>query len=310
MKPGAFFIMAWSVILPSGLMMSYFSRRLGAKLQARVGPNRAGPAGIFQPVADCVKLLQKKDGSDEGTLWVALHTMALYSTVAVLPLGSLALLVDTDMSAFLPFWAALVLALGTMLLGLSQDSAPAWLQGVRAAAQAFAGAFPALVALLCVGIHAGGFKWSELAGIQGASPLSWTAFSNPFQFIAFVVFVVSGLVLLNGEVTFLHSGRRLSLFLFGRFYGFFLWAVITAVLFLGAWILPFKPRSSQTLEILELAYLLVKTFALMLALTWISRTNPRVRSDQITDFAWKVLSPFALAALIGAAILAAWGAIL
>jgi NADH-quinone oxidoreductase subunit H len=220
------------VIFPSGAMMSYLERKLSADLQARVGPKRAGPAGMFQPIADLLKLLQKEASTRrtwrEG-LWLSVHTMALYSTVAVLPLGSMILLVDTDMSAFLPFWAALVLALGTMLLGLDQGSVPGWFGGVRVAAQALAGAFPALVAILCAGVRAGSFRWSALAGSQAFA--HWAAFSNPFQFLAFAVFVVSGLVLLGvapldgglslpdlqGGVTSLLHGRRLSWFRLGRF---------------------------------------------------------------------------------------------
>ncbi|MFX6258728.1 hypothetical protein ABTF80_21985, partial [Acinetobacter baumannii] len=78
----------------------------------------------------------------------------------------------------------------TMLLGFSQRSVPSWFGGVRIAAQAMAGAFPALVAVLTAGIRAGQFRWSVLAESQGSL---WTAFTSPFQFMAFAVFVVSGL---------------------------------------------------------------------------------------------------------------------
>jgi NADH-quinone oxidoreductase subunit H len=323
------------VILPCGAIMSYLDRKIGADLQARVGPNRAGRAGMLQPVADLLKLLQKEPSPDRNlwtwreALWLGVHTMALYSTVAVLPLGSMALLVDTDMSAFLPFWALLVLALGTMLLGFSQGSVPGWFGGVRVAAQALAGAFPALVALLCAGVRAGGFRWSVLAGSQSASPLAWAAFSNPFQFMAFVVFMVAGLVLLGippmdaalsvpdlhgGVASHLH-GRRLTLFRLGRFYGFFMWSVIGVVLFLGAWKLPGSVFSALrendsygVIQLLELATLLGKTFLLMLVVVWVARVNPRSRVDQVTDFSWKVLSPFSLAALIGAGLWAGWRA--
>jgi NADH-quinone oxidoreductase subunit H len=320
------------VVVPSGALMMYVDRKVSADLQARVGPNRAGPAGSLQPVADLLKLLQKQSRQEWGWLentWLSVHTMALYSTLAVLPLGSLALLLDTEMSAFLPFWSGLVLALGTMLLGLSQSSVPGWFGGIRVAAQTLAGAFPALIALICTGVRAGSFRWSLLAQSQGFSPWHWTFMSNPFQAIAFVVFVLSGLILLaippldgglsmsdiHGGVSSHLHGRRLSLFRFGRFYGFFLWSVITVVLFLGAWILPsgivesLKANGAyRFLAWIELIWLLAKTFLLMILIVWIARVNPRSRVDQITDFAWKVLSPFSLAALVGAGIWAGWRA--
>src|SRR5947209_4746544 len=68
------------IILPSGAIMSYLDRKIGADFQARVGPNRSGPAGIFQPIADLIKLLQKEatiDWSWREALWLAVHTMAL-----------------------------------------------------------------------------------------------------------------------------------------------------------------------------------------------------------------------------------------
>jgi NADH-quinone oxidoreductase subunit H len=316
------------VILPCTAVFTYVDRKLGADFQARVGPNRAGPAGILQPLADLLKMIQKEDRAPRHwreTLWFSVHTMALYSTVAVLPLGSMVVLVDADMSAFLPFWAALVLSLGTMLLGLSQRTVPGWLGGTRVAAQALAGAVPAVFTLLSAGLPSGGFRWTAIVAAQGAWPSSWTAFSNPFQFVAFLVYVIAGLVLLgvppldgglslsdiHGGVSSHLSGRRLSLFRFGRFYGFFLWSVIGSVLFLGAWNLPAGLQDSLSQsrfaeELLEVSLLIFKTAVLMLTVIWTSRVNPRSRVDQITDFSWRVLSPFSLFALIGAALWAGW----
>ncbi len=318
------------VVIPSGSVLSYLDRKLSADLQARVGPNQAGPAGILQPIADFLKLLQKQSTEKSNwreDVWLSIHTMALYSTLAVMPLGTFALMLDTEMSAFLPFWSALVLALGTMLLGFSQGTVPGWFGGMRIAAQTMAGSFPALMGLLCTGVRTGSFQWSQLATIQGFSPLSWTVFSNPFQTIACLVFVTSGLVLsatppldgglsmsdIHGGVASQLHGRKYSLYRFGRFYVFFLWSVITVVLFLGAWILPLEVSrflsdkgANRILSILELILLLFKTFAVMLTVIWIARVNPRSRVDQITSLAWKVLSPFSLIALVGASLWMGW----
>ncbi len=320
------------VVVPSGGVMLYLERKLSADLQARVGPKRSGPVGMLQPLVDLLKLLQKEtreEWSWQENVWLSIYTMALYSTVAVMPLGSLALLVNTEMSSFIPFWAALVLALGTMLLGLSQGSVPGWFGGIRVAAQTLAGSFPALIAFICTGVRASSFRWSVLAESQRFAPWHWTLFSNPFQTLAFIIFVLSGLVLLavppldgglsmsdiHGGVSSHLYGRRLSLFRFGRFYGFFFWSVITVVLFLGAWALPFglsewlkRNELFAPLGFLELIWLLLKTFALMLLVIWIARVNSRSRVDQITDFSWKVLSPFSLVALIGASLWAGWRA--
>ncbi len=311
------------VILPSCALIAYLDRKLSADLQARVGPCRTGYRGMLQPVADCVKLLQKNSMHSQTLgelLWMLLHTMALYASLAAIPLGSLAMMVDTQMSVFIPFWSALVLALGTMLLGLGQYTTPGWLGGIRTAAQSLAGTFPSLIGILCVGMHAGSFRWSALAASQGF--LHWTMFAHPFLLLAFVVFVGGGLVLLaiapldgglamsdiHGGVAVHVTGRQLALFQFGRFYGFFIWSVMTVVLFMGAWRIPESLRSwflaldaEVCISVVELTWLLLKTYVLMLFILWIARANPRARVDQITDFSWGVLGPLALVALVGTA---------
>ena len=154
---------------------------------------------------------------------------------------------------------------------------------------------------------------------QGASPFHW-AVMDPFQLIAFIVFVAGGMILLgvppmdaglsipdiHGGVSSHLYGRRYSLFRLGRFYGFFLWSVIAVTIFLGAWILPFGLSEVLAqrgdyffLGLFELIWLLSKTLVLMLVISSVARIVPRGRVDHITDFSWKVLSPFALFSLIG-----------
>jgi NADH-quinone oxidoreductase subunit H len=314
------------VVLPATGFVTYLERKLGADLQARVGPNRAGPAGMFQPIADLLKLLQKDDRSDRGrgeNAWLLVHTMALYSTLAVLPLGSSLVMVDTDMSVFLPFWAMLVLSVGTLMLGLGTATVPGWLGGLRVAAQALAAAFPSLITLCTAGLSAGSFRWSRIVEAQAELPLKLAALSSPFEALAFVVFLVGGLVLLgvppfdggqsvpdlHGGVGARVGGRRLSLLRLGRFYGFFVWSVMATTLFLGGWSLPegiahaMKDAGAERMLVTaEASILLLKTVILMILVGLVGAVSPRLRADQITDLTWKVLGPLALLALAGTAV--------
>lgn len=320
------------VVLPSAYWISLLHRKFAADLQARVGPNRAGPGGLGQPLADFLKLIQKEGRQKRSRaerIWMGVHTFALFSTLAVLPLGTMALLVDTEISVFIPFWSLLVLALGAMWIGLSRPSVPGWFGGIRAGAQTLTGAFPALLCVLTAGMRADGFSWSALAGSQGANLLSWGLWGQPpFQLIAFGVFLFSGLILLGAEpfdaavskgdiqggVGANLEGRDLAMFSLGRFYGFFFWSVMTVVIFLGAWNLPRgfsdwlrEQHLERLLAFLELSVLLAKTWLLMLGVVWFARSNPRVRADQVTELSWRVLGPLALGALLGATLWSAGG---
>jgi NADH-quinone oxidoreductase subunit H len=311
------------VLVPSAGLINYVNRKFAADLQARVGPNRAGPAGVFQPIADFLKAIQKQLDPKSLTLWEFtlfwIQSVALYSTIAILPMGSLILTVDADMGVFLSLWAAFAIALMSLFLGLEQGTVPAWLSAVRLSVQAVSGAFPAILALFCAGMQAGGLRWSQLIAAQGASPFSWMIFRNPFEWLAFLVFVVSGLVLFSvapmdsglsrpdilGGISTPLLGRRLALFNFGRFYGFFLWCAIASALFLGGWSIPEGVRdslmdsgSSTVVVGLELVTVLLKSYLLMIAVNLIAKVNPRARVDQVTDFSWKVLSPAALLSVI------------
>ena len=318
------------VLLPCCALMSYLGRKIGADLQARVGPNRTGPAGAFQPVADLLKALQKEDVAVSSPLFnqisLALWIGLLLSTVTILPLSSALLLVDADMSTFLVLWAALAVAMICLFIGFHSGTVPAWISAVRMAFQAVTGAFPALLAMLCVGIQAGGFRWSMILAAQGSSPLSWMIFSSPFAPLAFIVFEIAGLILFTappmdsgissaeiaGGLSSLWVGRNLSLFNFARFYGFFLWSCMAVSLFLGGWLLPPAIQEglgdSPARTVLETLTLLLKCFTLMLIVSGVTRVNPRTRADQITGFSWKVLSPVALFALIGSALWRMWWA--
>jgi len=312
------------IIFPATLCYYYFERKLTGDLQARVGPNRAGPSGMFQPLADLIKLFQKSfitTHSFREDFWLGMLTVTLFGTIAVLPLTSRGILINADMAVFIPFWAILVSALLTVFLGFSQQTVDGWLGSLRVCAQSVSGSFPALICILCIGLEVGGYRWTEIIERQGSYPHEWLIFqSAPFLFIAFFVFMLSGLTVvgippldstismseLSGGVIRKLNGGRLFLFKFGRFYGLFMWSIIGIVMFCGGWLLP-TPLTDLLVDLelewilylLELTVLMIKCFALMLFIVWIAKSNPRLRIDQITDLNWKILSPLSMAALIG-----------
>ena len=317
-----FFVVAGFFVLPAVVGLVYAERKIGADLQARVGPSRAGPAGLLQPLADLLKLIQKRKPrlNLRESMWTAVHTMSLYSTIMVLPFGTAALMVDTEQSVFIPFLAVLVWSLATMVLGLSRSEAPAWFGAMRVGVQALMGMLPAWIACLCAGVRSGSFRWSEIALSQGSGPMAWAAFSDPFQLLAMVVFLVSGMAALgvapleggydhsdlSGGVFSRFSGTQIILFRIGRVYAFFVWALITAVLFLGAWNLPegiitrLDDLGATRVRLLAESLVLVsKTIVLSAILFWAARANPRAKIDQIADLIWKVLTPGAVIALVG-----------
>ena len=310
------------ILLPSGAALSYLGRKLRADLQARIGPQHCGWRGVCQPIADFIKMLQKSDPPPAGfaeRILLHLYTMAMYSTLAVFPLSGAYLLVDTELSALLPFWVATLLAVLSLLLGFQQNRMVDWLGALQLAAQMSAATFASLLSLMTAAERAGSFRWSALAGCQGFAPWHWTAFSNPFQALAALIFMVSGLALwgirplevsltradLGAAVGLRLSGRALCLYFWGRFTVFFLWAVMTVVLFFGAWKLPWLGANRDVMafsawDLLGLAVVLIKAIALMALLVWVGQANPRGRMDQVAHFNWRILSPLALCALVGA----------
>lgn len=311
------------IVVPVATLSVFTSRKLAADFQARVGPNRVGPKGLFQPLVDFTKLIGKRFDtqlSNEGKFWFFLYSVTIFSSLVVVPIGSTFVFLKSDINAFLPIWLMLLSSLVIVFLGFSKNTVSGTFGGFRAAFQMAAGVFPAIISTLCVGLEVGSFNWLDIVSIQKFSPMGWIAFSSPFHFLAFNTFFISGLVMMSippfdsafsssdikgGMMTEL-SGYRLILFLFCRVYSLFMWSLITIVFFCGGWKLPgfllhwmIEEDLSFLKQVLEIGFLLFKTFILVQMVTWMANVNPRLRVDQTTDFSWKILGPLSLLALIG-----------
>ena len=303
-------IIHFFVIVPGAAFVNYVERKLGADLQARIGPNRTPLKGFFQPLADLLKLLQKEDAKFEDwrhLVWVAVLFVFFYCSVAVLPLGSEVLIVNTQLSPFIIIFSIWSVSFSFTFMGLRGGFVESSLNAFRFSSQGMAGLFPAFIALLSAGITAGGFDWSSL--VNNAN------FLNPFHYLQCVIFFVSGMTALNlppFDSTNLfagYSGLWLSLLRLFRFYSLFMWSIFTVAVFFGGWALPLginvwlDDGGYILLRVfLEFTWISLKASVLLFIVFWISRVNPRVRVDHLTELGWKVLSPASLFCLLGSAV--------
>ncbi|MBI4924790.1 MAG: NADH-quinone oxidoreductase subunit H [Bdellovibrio sp.] len=320
-------IIYFFIFLPSYFLLNILERKIIADFQARVGPRLVGGKGMPQSIVDFFKLLQKGGGpiiKKQEFFGFCMQWGALFYSIAVLPYGSYLFLIDTELSMFFPFLGILIFILSTLFLGLSRERVKSTLGHLKIVSQAITGIFPALVCILSLGVCLDGFNWAALIVFHGGFFFHWMVFTNPFLFISFFIFVISGLIIFNlppleeslsllggrGYVSSEYSGGQAGLFSLMRFGSLFLWSVMSALLFLGGWTLPHAlqvlldtKRLFLLTQCLEVFILLTKTFFLMIVILVLSAVTPRLRTDQVTDFSWKVLSPLALFCLIGSAVL-------
>ncbi|MGE4107423.1 MAG: complex I subunit 1 family protein [Bacteriovoracia bacterium] len=309
------------LLVPMAYLDVYVRRKFFADLQARVGPAEAGPRGYFQPLADFFKLIQKSPAHKPRRaelFWLGTLLCVALASVLTIPLSSRFNLFDTDMSAFVPLIFGIILSFFFLFYGFYRRDAQGWVGMIRNTAQALSGGFVVMVSILCVGLAVGGYRWQAILEHQGFWPGSWLVFQQPWPLftIVFLAYYLGGLVVfsvspfdagfsradLQGGFFQGVAGPSLSITRLLRFYGGFFWALATTVTFLGGWKLPGWAVSltgeGLLLQVVQLVNLVMKVFLLMFATHWVVGSLPKPRSDQTTEFCWRILGPCALGALL------------
>ena len=311
-----------------GGLGTYAERKISADIQMRQGPNRVGPYGILQFLADGVKMLSKEDilpaDSDSFMFKLApvLALVGVFATLAVLPFSSGIILTDLNVGIFYVLGVSSLVGVAVFLGGYSSNSKWSMLGGMRGASQIISYEVPITLSILLIVLMAGGLSLGTVVENQGGWLHRWHLFHNPFAFLGFFVFFIGLLAetnrapfdlpeaeseLVSGYHTE-YSGMRFAFFALAEYVEVFILCGIASALFLGGYQVPMGGMEVESLwgkgvlQVLQLTSFTVKTLFLYYVVIWIRWTLPRLRVDQLMTICWKYLTPIALFNLVGGAV--------
>lgn len=285
----------------------YFERKVIGWMQMRIGPNRVGPLGLLQSVADVTKLLIKEDTIPKNAdrdLFILAPVLAFvpsFVVLAVIPYTET--LYFTDLNVGLLYYIAFsgLSTVGIVLAGWASNNKYALLGGMRSAAQMISYEIPLLISVVGVIMLSGSLNLRTIAAGQGDWFWQWNFLP---QILGFGVFVIAAISELNRTPFDLpeaeselvagyhveYSGFRFAFFMLAEYVYVFGIASITTVLFLGGW---HAPAPFLTF-IPGIIWFFLKFCVIVFTLFWLRATLPRLRIDQLMGLGWKYLLPISL----------------
>lgn len=318
----------------SVLFLIWLERKVSARIQRRMGPMMAGIpwlseksmwlGGIFQTMADAIKLLIKEDlmpAEVDRLVWfmapVLVFTASLM-TYVVIPFGQDFGVSDLNVGVLYLLAVSSMTVLGIMMAGWGSNNKYSLLGGLRSVAQMISYEIPMIFALLGPVLMAGTLSLQGIVKAQGENPFGWFWIPNV---IGFLVFLIAGTAetnrppfdlpeaeqeLVAGFVTE-YSGMKFAMFFLAEFSNTFVVSAVATTLFLGGWQFPWSWigvtfGSPVTATVASILVFLAKAYVIVFLLMWIRWTFPRLRVDQLMHFGWKVLLPFAFVNLMIAAL--------
>ncbi len=312
---GAFILVNGALVL--ALLLIWITRKVISRIQDRIGPNRQGPYGLFQTVADALKLLSKEDitpthaDKPSYTLAPILDVFGVLLTLVVIVWAPG--VVGADLNVGVPFLVALgaIGIMSALMAGWSSNNKYALLAGFRVVAQLLSYEIPMVLAMYVPVLLVGSMKLGTISAAQDLGIFGFNVGLGWFVFIvpaAALIYLISALAeaeqtpfdLLEAESELIagfhieYSGMKFAMFFLAQFLNSFFLGAIAVMLFLGGYQGPFVDQ----LPILGFFYFMAKAFAVYFAIQWIKGTFPRLRVDQMMQFAWKVLVPLVLALVL------------
>lgn len=311
-----------TVSLTLALLLIWITRKVISRIQDRIGPNRVGPYGLFQTVADALKLLSKEDIRPANADFISYNLAPILTVFGVLMLLVVIPFAPGFIGYDLNIGVLYLVALGSigimadLMAGWSSNNKYALLAGFRVVAQLLSYEIPMVLSmlgpvLLLGTMRMGGITAAQELDIFGLNlGLGWIGFMMPG---AMLIFFISALAeseqtpfdLLEAESELIsgfhieYSGMKFAMFFLAQFLNTFFLGAIAVTLFLGGWQGPLVGNLPGPLSsLLGFVYFMVKVFAFYVAVMWVKGTFPRIRVDQMMSFAWKVLVPLVLALIL------------
>jgi len=311
------------VLLTLCAYTTLLERKLMARFQSRIGPNRAGPGGLLQPLADLVKLIFKEDLTPSGanrllfTLAPVMSFIPAFLAIAVIPFGDFVTLwgrrVDFVIADF-NIGILFIFAIGSLgvyslvIAGWSSNSKYSLLGGLRSSAQMISYEVGLGLSVVGVLLLAGSLSLSEIVHQQTAFA-DWYIWKQP---LGFLLFLICGVAETNRAPFDLaecenelvagyhteYSSIKFAMFYVAEYANMVTISAVATTLFFGGWNGPFLP---------PVLWFLLKVLVLLFVYVWLRATLPRLRYDQLMKFGWLVLLPAGLANVMVTAALSAAG---
>ena len=315
-------LVIFGFFLPIAGVTSWLERRVWARIQSRVGPNRVGPQGFLQWLADGIKLLLKEDivpdAADRPLFLFAPYFVVwgIVATFVVIPFSSALIVADMNVGILYLTAVTALVVVGVLMAGWASNNKWSLIGGIRSAAQIISYEIPAGLALLPVVILTGTLSTQGIIRAQGWAPWHWFAFHNPFTFVAAFMFYVAALAegnrtpfdipeaeseLVAGFCTE-YSGFRYLLFFMAEWGNLYVIGAVATILFFGGWQVPHWTDNVVLLNVSQFVLFFVKSYLWVFISMWVRATLPRVRVDQLMILCWKYLVPIGFVNLIGTAV--------
>src|SRR5256885_246163 len=320
----AAFVVLSASVAPRAGVPSWLERRVWARMQSRVGPNRVGPQGILQWLADGIKNLLKEDlipaAADAKLFSLAPYVvfMGFLCTFVVIPFGGDLIVADLNIGILYILAVTSLVVVGILMAGWASNNKWSLLGGMRSAAQIVSYEIPAGLALLNIVFLAGTMSMQGIIKAQGWGPWDWFLFNNPFTFAAFFLYFTAALAegnrtpfdipeaeseLVAGYVTE-YSGMRFLFFFFAEWGNLYVIGSVATTLVLGGWQVPplaIFDNHPVLLGIAQFVTFFLKAYLWVFVAMWVRATLPRVRVDQLMALCWKYMVPLSFLCVLGTA---------